>query len=1059
MAFVRPSSQIRASVATILGTSSRVITGSGALLAPSATISGTGPSGQTIIGSGVLNSLSAAISGAGGIVGLLAQSLSLSAKRYDGGSGAAIFNGPITFQQGQMQPSGLSNISIWDGVTELPIAVIDSDLRHTDGSVKIAFVHASLSAADQVEVPLTLQLSTAPTAGTVTPETVTKDTLVAPRVLGCNDADHLCASRVALGPLIPISKMVSLAGSDPAMSQWVNTLTVEFDSKDAGGAVGYGWAKDYFDRDDQTNGWPLGSPGNACYNAVYPMYCRYLVTGAIDDLYYANGIAAWNNGWQWTMGEHSHGNGVLTHQVGGATYTTDFDYGLAANSQPITNSEQHSGSSKDAYMCWSMSGWRQARAVGMAYGARNAVAEAVVSGASIYGGRVDFRWFREYANYLPLFRVDADLNYNSGAIGSIESPVSDWPWWENLFQTHWYDKFESWSLTMGGGDPRYNIWGNAPSFDSIGGGGGIPFFQNMHIFDTIYTLEQNTYQDNLGRTWNQLESLADYLETKVAGPFTQAWGGIDVYGANYATEGTIPTGTTNDGQYSVCMNIPLFSWAYAKTGQQKYLDIIDAMSRQQAWSYGGSGSAGCDWKAMPQFYGFLFHAAAWRFGVPHDGWELPHTAPRGYAGGIQEIIGLLNASGANFAAGGTNPAAAEYAENNTRTVFYSAAENLWRGQNWGVRTGNALNDLSAGRDRALMVQLDRWGVGGQAAWHRAADVAYYAVQEGDWTTDRVAVENDIILHARSEDPKFAFSRLHEYKIGTQDNPNEDFYGFRTTMSRPSSLWAKALIYEEKQGLGRRVDPFQGPELCIDWAMRMISSHLYRWRTEQTDFLEPGAKSDDYANFMTALSIDAVRVATEWFEENIESRDIYFPSTVFDGTVASNSYIANPFTNWDDQITDFLIWQAGALEPGWTIDTRAFPQSDTTYPRVSNPHTPPDSGFPKPSNASKVLGDPMIYNESGPEGDYAVLLYRSGYGAYKAQNIQMMNATNFWWMASRLNGINNALRDKMIEWGDKIFYGATVNDLSGLDQKASNQTLYLFFEGIEYRNAATGGRND
>jgi len=404
----------------------------------------------------------------------------------------------------------------------------------------------------------------------------------------------------------------------------------------------------------------------------------------------------------------------------------------------------------------------------------------------------------------------------------------------------------------------------------------------------------------------------------------------------------------------------------------------------------------------------------------------PPEAPPGYADFVPNWTQMAKASADNFAAGGNDWEADEYKENGPRTVFYSAYDNLLQHTEWAIRTGNTVDDLSAGRSKALQVQLSRWGVGPSSAWHRAADAVYHAVQRGE------ATEQDIIGHVEGN---FSFSRLNEYKMGSAEDTTHQYHGRYTSRSRPAALLAKALVYYEMQGLGRYKDPQQGNE-TIPFVYEMMINHLYRWRNEFLNQDTPNKSDDDTAPFMIALTIDAIRVCREWFIENGENPEQFFPAQVLNGEYGSTSFITNTWTDSIAACEDVLNW---LVADG--LDTDPYPKS-SEYCRVTRTHTANDGGGPG-SGGDRLLGDPMVQNN--------VAYYRST-NAYKADNIQMMNVINYWWLASITND------NKMIEYGDNLFYGAVLRYKDSFKQKTKNQNMYSIYEAFKYRNIVTG-RND
>lgn len=552
--------------------------------------------------------------------------IALAAKRYDGGSGLAVFTGVIPLQQAQVSAGGLSGISLFNGGTELPISVTSLDLTHPDGTLKAVKVDAQLSAADETEIPLTLRLGQAPTAGSVTPVEPDDTWMTAPRLLACTDPAHLCKSHIALGPLVPIDT--------PALpAAWVTALTTEFDGTETS-YPGYGRPISLFlagttNTQQSPSPWPNYASG-ATYNALYPMYCRYLVSGEIDRLRHAHGIAGWSEGFPFTMRELSHTE-CVTDADTSQTFSINPDYPNPPNGSsglPAALSEWNSGNYRDCYLCWALSGWKQARGALIGYGLRNIQnARSANANPSQYGGRFDWRYYREAAIYLRLLNVDQRLRYSLPGVFTVTAEAaSNTSWWESHFQTHHYDKYETWSRTFDISDERYNVWGNEVDFDPTGGGAGtylIPTFQYITVFYTIYFLMQNVYQDATNDGWARLQSLVEFLENRVAGPWSGAWGKADtLYGVPYRIMGTLPTGLGGDQQYSCSMLIPAFAWAYARTGDTRYRDVIDTQATNGSWIINNAGSAGTGWKQIGEYFGGLFHAAAWRAGVAFDGWDL-----------------------------------------------------------------------------------------------------------------------------------------------------------------------------------------------------------------------------------------------------------------------------------------------------------------------------------------------------------------------------------------------------------------------------------------------------
>lgn len=547
--------------------------------------------------------------------------LPLIAKRYDGRSGNAVFSGTIPLRPGQLRSGQLGNVSLWDGDEDLPISVQDLGPIHPDGSLKVLQVQASVELNSGGLKPLTLRLDEAPASGTVSGITIDEAWMTNPTLLACSDPAHLCASHVALGPLVPITH--------PGLpSHWVKSLLSEFDTVEKH-FPNYGrpielW-KQRVSPSQTSASWP-NYAGGATYNALYPMYCRYLITGNIDDLRNAHGIASWSEGWPFTMREQSHTN-CITNAESGERFTINFDYpDPPANvaGYPASLSEWNSGNARDLYMCWVMSGWRQARGAGIGWGMR--AIQTGQSDASVYGGRFDWRFQREAAIYMRMFNIDEPLRFSLPDVFTVTARASsDSSWWADHFQTHHFDKYEAWASTHDASDYRHGIWGHHSKFNPYGNGTAIPNFQFITVFYTIYFLQMNAHADRSDRTWDQLETLADLMRRQTSGPFGDTWGPTDaLYAIRYRESDPAnggPAGLGGDTQYSCSMMTPLFAWAWAKTGDSRFLEVIDRHNTNASWTINNAGSAGTGWKQVGEFFGGLYHAAAWRAGVEHDGWD------------------------------------------------------------------------------------------------------------------------------------------------------------------------------------------------------------------------------------------------------------------------------------------------------------------------------------------------------------------------------------------------------------------------------------------------------
>jgi hypothetical protein len=439
-------------------------------------------------------------------------------------------------------------------------------------------------------------------------------------------------------------------------------------------------------------------------------------------------------------------------------------------------------------------------------------------------------------------------------------------------------------------------------------------------------------------------------------------------------------------------------------------------------------------------------------------------APPLYSTFLTDVYAKGEAIATKMASGPSDTSDAVYAEGGTHDVFYSCADNLMRLQDHADRTGNSLTLSSAGVERAIQVQIERHAGpdNSTSAWFRAADVVYKAIQEGK-TVLGVAVDNDDLdeqCYGSDQNNNYTFSYLTEYGTGSIDATSPARQEFRFTgKSRPVALLAKAMIYWEKNGNARGIDPLDtgsGDQITLEWMYEGMCNHIYRWSREFLNLnstSEPTVR-DDTALFMTFLTVDAIRLCYERFTDLSEDVDQYFPTQVMKGDYKDDDvrpgFVTIPWSGTVDMIGDFMDFLYSPID-GVTLDTTAYSEDNEYtggYLRINEEHIR--------NSTTYEVGDPMVWYD----GSYWKTYHRStnaGGSPNFNSNIQMMNATNLWWAASLYHGVDNARRDKYIRWGDEIFAGAVDTGFSAAsDQKQHNQYMYAVFEGMEMRNALTGG---
>ena len=544
-------------------------------------------------------------------------SIAIAVKRYDGGSGTAVFSGTVPLKPGQLFDAGVRNVAVVEAGQDLPATVQPLTPRHPDGSLKVVHVHVQLPLGSGEIRPLQLRLDRSP-SNSISPATIDVAWMRQPRLLGCTDPAHMCSSRVAPFPLVP-------ANHPNLPEQWRKLLTTEFDRVD----------KDFPSFGNALRSLRSGEPwsgtggGNANYEALSAAYYRYMTSGDIDKLADANFVAT--HGFQYTVQKMTHGNGTVKYTEdingfkAGDNFIVDHEYNEPQGSYSDTLSEWNSGFRMDMYNCYCMSGWPQAQGVLVADGLRGVRSQT--DDASPYGARFDWRLRRTNALFYGLLSMEPRLRYSIPQVFTVEAPslTNERQSFTDSIQTHHFDKYDDWCRRFPSDDHRYGVWGNAPTFGE--GTGLVPNFQLITVFSAILLADLHFLDD--GRAPDQLVKLTDLTYGQTHGPY-DAWPtGRPLYVAPYmqkdpnqAPKEFVHGSKGNDNFWTVTMLNAMNTYAWAKTGNPKYLDHADANATIEAFVYQTNlGTAGNSWKQIGEMYHMAFHAAAWRAGVPHDGWD------------------------------------------------------------------------------------------------------------------------------------------------------------------------------------------------------------------------------------------------------------------------------------------------------------------------------------------------------------------------------------------------------------------------------------------------------
>lgn len=689
--------------------------------------------------------------------------IQLAAKRYDGESGLAVFTGTVPLKPGQLFETGVAGsrqltVSLWnaDGTAEIGSYVSALYPQHPDGSIKSLMVSATMAIAFGVELPLLLKVGTPPSGGGPTAHPIIDAYWMKyGRLIGCTDAFHMCASRVAPGPLV--------AMADPRLpAKYKTFLSDEFDLKSSHWST-YGWVLERLrvhgdlgskrgtltngsaiitdivggvtpqtppttgliigmavtlgsgafgiqsgtviqDIDPVANTITLSKPAvatriggyitygppwpwqNANYDALAPMYYRYMTTGVLDKLHEAHMLAqdVSHDDHNWVDNPApAPARGAIGFTTGLIKYAEDYqgipantnfptaEYGQAFNGNPVGGAEWQSGFKHAAYICYTMSGWGQPLGVAVSWGVRDL--RGTYNGVNFgngakfepgspgfqFGTRMVWRTQRLAAVIYYMLSMPMKLvgTQNHTCVAHSPRLAANKAAYRALFQDQYWDGAERWSLTIPeGGTITYpehpitgavnatnafmrGIWGFAeyfqPSPDYKNERGGYPNFGAIHMFNTLLFLYMNILEDS--RLQTKMLEYVDLLyrqARKYPTPITfdgapsprQAWL-MPYMVSNPDLYQTVGEPGAFHTWYTAPILLPLWAWAYRVTGDPKYKEIADDVATCKANASSSTAGNGHAQKTLGESYQGAFFAAAWMAGEMWGIQPLDTTAP------------------------------------------------------------------------------------------------------------------------------------------------------------------------------------------------------------------------------------------------------------------------------------------------------------------------------------------------------------------------------------------------------------------------------------------------
>lgn len=546
--------------------------------------------------------------------------VALAVKRYDGGSGSATFNGVAFFEPGQLDAGDETELSIWNGGTELPIYVNALNGAHPDGSLKAVQIQTTLSVADTTPIALTLKLATPPSAGAVTPIDPDLAWQQAMTLLYCTDAEHMCACNITPMPLIPLS--------DPAIPEDVVTF-----------------ATDSFDEwvdETVTDETPSGSGNGASYNWSYYMYCRYIMTGNPDDIEEITRIMSddssnWSGNNTELNIEYYIPGDANDASISGETIPGSGNWIDVYDDYPNRSGNAWAGEAKSAfkdffmaYYCTGSEFYRRLL-LWHTYPYLNFAQEdiTVVGGASAgyYAnyGTARFTYRRDCAAH-----IWCQLSGETHNIGGNGNPQT-WDISPKIDQgfnvlSEWDE--ENFRDGIFGSNPRYTEGGSqsAP--------GVFPLFQYEVLIDVLIPYYNNIDADS--RIPAAMAGAAEYVLSQWTGPHVRR--GYNYWVQRYenetdpdtityaANESWMPTGSTMQGSGAVSytyMNIHTMAWLYRYNGNPTAKAVVDDLMLPGPvgdTSFWAGGWSGVRRKQLGQTWSNMAHAIAWRYGAPALGY-------------------------------------------------------------------------------------------------------------------------------------------------------------------------------------------------------------------------------------------------------------------------------------------------------------------------------------------------------------------------------------------------------------------------------------------------------
>jgi hypothetical protein len=518
-------------------------------------------------------------------------SVSASLTRYDSGTGTALFRGTIPFQPGVITSAGdLNTVRVLvDGYEPsggLWIELLEP--KHAGGaSYKVAYVEfdAACGSAETVSCEVRIgQARATADRGSVT-DAVERAPITwcrAMTLFWVTDPVYRVACRQTTLPLI------TMAQAQATLSQsWIDALTTGISSR-----------------------WPT-TGGSASYNLPYAICCLSEMTG--DPSWMESAIRGFvpasGGGSGASLDYYTPNTGYYNPELRLAGNYTTNTFGIAAEWYDATPT---------MYLMYLHTGAKQIF---------NALELQAANGRPVrfstgYSQRYNVRWFFSTAIGGRLLEARRVIQSLGGGWTYNPATLSDVDVVEDSIDTFVTNAA---TLTVANGIPAwaegYSLWGlHANGWNA----NENPLFQISQTLWSLVSAYMNVVPDS--RIPDALESMREFHDQQMREHTITEDGGYTAYCTSYFPIDPDDVLTDANLFFLTSMMAPLYAWCYARDNSDADAALkADRLVSPKMFNRDktdGGGGMGANQKTVGEWFGMTPHAAAWRAGVPWNGWEV-----------------------------------------------------------------------------------------------------------------------------------------------------------------------------------------------------------------------------------------------------------------------------------------------------------------------------------------------------------------------------------------------------------------------------------------------------